>query len=108
MANTKNNWVIIDGKRYNLASMTDLELSDSKWATGVSLEAVYLMPKSKKVIMHTYSFWENRQTHGVQGDHYKIADEWEILQLADIFGDERLMELAPNVIPEEMEYSPLM
>jgi len=95
MANTKNNWVIIDGKRYNLASMTDLELSDSKWATGISLEGVYLMPRSQKVIIHTYSIWEDRRTNCVQGDHYKIADEWEIAQLADIFGDERLMELVP-------------
>lgn len=92
----KHNWIIIDGKRYNLASLKNLDISDSRCDTGIKLEAVYLMPRKKEVIIHTYSIWENRQTYGVQGDRYHIADEWEIAQLAERFGNSELLELVPE------------
>jgi len=92
----KNQWIIINGKRYNLGAMTDLDIGDPDWGTGIKLKGVYLMPKSKKVIVHTYSIWENPRTHGCYGDRYHIASQEEVANLADIFGDERLLELVPQ------------
>ena len=94
-------WVIIDDKRYNLASMKSLGLTDSNWGTGIKLEGIYLMPRSKRVIIHTYSIWENPRTHGVYGDRYHLADDTEIARLAEIFSSPKLMELVP--IAEDVE-----
>jgi hypothetical protein len=102
MANEKNQWIILEDengekKRYNLASMTRLGISirEDAWATGVSLEEVYLMPRSKKVILETYSIWEDRNTHGCVGTRYHVADPDTIARLADRSGDERLLNLVP-------------
>jgi len=96
-------WVILvdengERKRYNLASMTPLNISvrEGAWGTGVSLEQVYFMPRSKRVIMETYSVWENRQTHGVTGRQYCIADANTIAHLAERTGDERLVAMVPE------------
>ena len=90
----KQKWVIIEGKRYNLASMEDLDIWDNNWGTGIKLEGVYLMKRSKKVIVHTYSIWENPRTHCCNGDNYYVADEESIARLAEIFGG-KLVELVP-------------
>lgn len=102
MAQSKNQWIILEDengerKRYNLASMTPLNISvrEGAWATGVSLEQVYLMPRSKRIILETYSIWEDRRTHGVVGRQYRIADTDTIARLAERTGDERLLELVP-------------
>ena len=97
----KNRWITLtedDGetRRYNLASMVDLEMRDNRWGTGVRLCGAYLMPRSKRVILHTYSVWENRQTHGVQGDGYMIASGETVAQLYRETGDERLLPLIPE------------
>ncbi len=102
MAAEKNQWIILEDengerKRYNLASMTKLGITvrEGAWATGVSLEEVYLMPRSKKVILETYSIWEDRQTYGHIGTRYHVADGDTIARLADRAGDGRLLELVP-------------
>ncbi|KKL87969.1 hypothetical protein LCGC14_1929370 [marine sediment metagenome] len=99
----KNQWIILEDdsgerKRYNLASMTKLGLSvrEGAWATGVSLEEVYLMPRSKRVILETYSIWEDQRTHGCVGIRYHIAGIDTIAQLADRTGNDQLMELVPE------------
>ena len=97
----KNRWITIrddDGvtRRYNLASMTDLEIRDDRWWAGISLEGAYLMPRSKRVILHTYSVWENTRTHGVQGDGYMVAPPETVDELYRMTGDERLLTLIPE------------
>lgn len=100
----KNNWIILtdeqtgEKKRYNLASMAALNISVRRdaWATGVSLEQVYLMPRSKKIILETYSIWEDRATHGVVGTRYHIANADTIARLYEYSGDDRLLDLIPE------------
>ena len=98
---TKNHWITLtddDGvtRRYNLASMTDLEIRDNRWGTGIQLRGVYLMPRSKRVILHTYSIWEDRRTHGVVGDGYMVAPPETVAQLYRETEDERLLPLIPE------------
>ncbi len=99
----KNRWIILedeDGtrRRYNLASMTklDINIREGAYATGVSLEKVYLQPRSKRVILETHSIWENRQTHGCEGTHYHLANADSIARLAERTGNAQLMELVPK------------
>ncbi|MDD5338173.1 MAG: hypothetical protein PHG35_02010 [Dehalococcoidales bacterium] len=97
-----NKWITLtdaDGttRRYNLASMISLNISvrEGAWATGVSLKNAYLMPKSKRVILETYSIWENRATHGCIGTQYHIASPETIARLYQETSDERLVALIP-------------
>jgi len=103
MAGTKNRWIILEDasgnrKRYNLASMTPLNISvrEGAWATGVSLEQVYLMPLSRRIILETHSIWADRHTHGCIGTRYHIADPDTIARLADRTSDARLLALVPE------------
>ena len=70
----KQQWIAIDGKRYNLASMVDLGISGKHYGTGITLEHVYLMPRSKKLIVESSSIWEDPRTHGCIGRKYYIVD----------------------------------
>lgn len=93
----KGKWIVIEGHRYNLASMTKLgiKISGDSWATGVSLEEVYYMPRKKQVILHTYSVWENPRTHGCCGDNYSLACPETIAKLAQRTHNDILMGLVP-------------
>ena len=100
---SKNRWIILedaDGtrRRYNLASMTKLgiHIREGAYATGVSLEEVYLQPRSRRVVMETYSIWENQRTHCCEGTHYHLADAETIAQLAERTGNEQLLALVPE------------
>ncbi len=101
--NNENNWVTLtDGsgvrRRYNLASMTDLgiRIPEGDWGQGISLRGAYLMPRSKRVILHTFSIWENPATHERQGDGYMIAAPEALSRLYQATGDERLLPLIPD------------
>ncbi len=85
---------IIEGKRYDLRKLYQVPDADTREAGGVKREGVWIT-KSGRVIVETYSIWENRNTHGVEGTHYHFADEWEIARLADELGDPRLTALVP-------------
>jgi hypothetical protein len=50
--------------------------------TGMFREAVYIGTKSKRVVVQTYSQWEDRHTHGCIGTEYHEADEDEKATLA--------------------------
>jgi hypothetical protein len=95
----KQKWVIIEGKRYNLANMEDLGICDKRWGTGLSLEAVYMMRRSKAVIIHTYSLWQDGNHSYCVGDQYRVASEGDISRLAEIFGG-KLVELVPVAVDE--------
>lgn len=95
MAN-KNNWVVIEGRRYNLASMVELWRGHDEYGTGIYLQGVFLMPRKKQVIVETYSIWENPRTHGCYGTSYRIADDIEVAKLAEELRDIRLMALVPE------------
>ena len=100
----KNRWITLtddDGatRRYNLASMSPLGINfrQDAWATGVSLEEVYLMPRSKRLILETYSVWAER--HGspyVTGRRYHVAEPGTVAELYRRTGDERLLPLIPE------------
>ena len=99
---TQNKWIVLadesgERHRFNLASMKPLNISfrEGVWATGVSLEQVYLMPRSKRVILETYSIWEDSHTNGVTGTQYRIADADAIAHLAERTRDPQLLELVP-------------
>jgi len=98
----KNDWIILtdptgERKRYNLASMTPLNISvrEGSWATGVSLEQVYLMPRSRRVILETHSIW-NRGDGAITGTRYHIAEPDTIAALYERTRDERLLPLIPE------------
>ena len=101
----KNRWITItdeDGvtRRYNLASMTPLGISarQDSWGTGVTLEEVYLMPRSKRLILQTYSVWAERPgSPYITGRRYHVAhDDDTIAELYQRTGDERLLPLIPE------------
>jgi hypothetical protein len=104
MVNKKNQWVTAEDpetgetKRYNLASMQKLGISipEGMWGQGVSLEEVYFMPRAKKLIIETYSIWENPKTHGCYGTHYGIASNYVIGKIAQYTDDEVVMALVPE------------
>ena len=91
----KNQWITLEGRRYNIASMILINNISHTIGTGLKRVAVYLMPKSKRVLVETYSQWENRQTHACTGTQYHIADADEIAHLYDDTQDDRLLNLIP-------------
>ena len=84
-------------RRYDLRGAIDLGLSTHMdgYGTGLRLDGVYLMPKSRRVLVQTYSVWENRQTHGCVGEEWHVADLEEIAHLAGRFDCEQLRQLIP-------------
>jgi hypothetical protein len=86
--------IIVEGYRYDLGKLYEVPNASTREHSGVKRVSAWIT-KSNRVIVETYSIWENRQTHGVEGTHYHIADEDEIARLADELGDERLLELVP-------------
>lgn len=103
MAN-KQQWIAIDGKRYNLASMVNLHISDPNYGTGIKLESVHLMPRSKRLVVETYSIWENQLTHACYGQSFVIIDPTtdegfmmvtHLIKLAEGEAREKLLELLP-------------
>jgi hypothetical protein len=98
-----NRWITledVDGtrRRYNLASMRRLgiRIPEGAYDTGVILQEVYLQPRSRRVILETYSIWEDRRTHCCEGTRYHLADADTIGQLAARTGNEQLLALVPE------------
>ena len=96
----KGKWIVIesengDKKRVNLSSLTVIWEGNKETGTGTFRNAVYLMPKAKRVIVETYSQWENPMTHVCYGTSYHFADDREIADLADDLQDGRLLNLVP-------------
>lgn len=60
--------------------------SCKNFGTGVSLEAIYRGPRTGRFILHTYSIWENRQTHGVMGDQFYEVDLSAFLHACECAG----------------------
>ena len=100
----ENRWITLrdeDGttRRYNLASMTPLGISarQDAWGTGVELEQVYLMPRSKRLILQTYSVWAERPGSPYnEGRRYHVAEPETVAELYRRIGDERLLPLIPE------------
>lgn len=90
------NNIVVEGLRYDTEKLIDLELDEEEISTGVTRQNVWMTPKSKRVIVETYSIWENPRTHGVQGTNYHFADAEEIASLTHKTGNEHLMALLPE------------
>jgi len=89
-----NSWAIVEGRKYNLEQMESLGISTHE-EHGVTIKNVYLT-KGKRVLVHTYSIWEDRTTHGVVGDQYHFADPEEIASLARRFKCPKLIAMVPD------------
>ena len=63
-------------RRYDLRGAIDLDISGSmdEYGVGRRLDGVYVMPRSQRVLVQTYSIWEDRRTHGVTGTQWHVAD----------------------------------
>jgi hypothetical protein len=86
-----------ESKRLNLSGAIDLGHSQLRGG-GVDLEGIYLMPRSQRVIVNTYSRWEDRSRPGrVIGESWHEADNDEIAAYAREFDDERLAALLPEL-----------
>lgn len=87
---------IVDGRQYDTDKMTDLGIS-TRENHGVSIEGVYMTPKSKRVFVHTHSIWASGRNDGtVVGNQWHEADTFEIARLADEHDCEALLEMVPE------------
>ena len=92
-------------RRYDISSAIDLGIGDREacrveYGTGVWLRRVLLMPRSKRVLVRTFSQWVQRD--GTQTGHrWHVADAEEIAHLARKFQREELKEILPVVRDEE-------
>lgn len=87
-------------KRLNLANAIDLDCSENNIGVGIDLEGVYLMPRSLRVIVHSYSRWDNG--HGRVGGHsWHEADNDQIADYARRFDETRLAALLPELSDDD-------
>ena len=86
--------VIVDGKRYDLSKWKDLEL-ERREHHGISLRGVYLHPDGKRVLVNTYSIWDDG-TGKCVGAKWHFASAEEIAVLAEEFDSEELVALVPE------------
>ena len=109
-ANTKTRIVVVtdpetgETKRFNISGAVDLDISQNNWNTGIDLCGVYLQPRAQRVIVHTWSRWEDRRNPGrpgrVYGDCWKIAYNGMIARLAREFDCDELYRLLPEFCDE--------
>lgn len=67
------NSVIINGKRYDLRGMELLDYSEPQ-DHGVSVERVWYGPRSHRLIVHSYSCWQDQMSGRVVGDLYAVYE----------------------------------
>jgi len=46
-----------------------------------------MQPRIKRIIIETYSIWENPQTHSCVGTVYSVADDMDIARIGKIIHD---------------------
>lgn len=92
-------------KRFNLSGAQQVMennpmlggISQHDWSTGVDLEAVYLQPRARRVIVEFYSRWDDG--HGrVRGGYFQVADNDLIARIAKKFDCEELAALLPEYV----------
>ncbi len=88
-------WVVVDGKRYDLEVCKDLAISTGE-ERGVKVTGVYVTP-SGKLIVGTFSIWERPGSGGQPiGQGYHFAEAAEVAELASRFGTAELVEMVPE------------
>ena len=55
------------------------------YRTGITLRAIYAQPVKQRVIIETYSIWEDRETHCCVGTEYRELDVEQIQELCKDF-----------------------
>ncbi len=66
--------VTIDGRRYDLGGMTALDYS-TREVGGVRVVGAWYGPRSRRLIVHRYSIWEDPSRPGcVQGDRWSVYE----------------------------------
>lgn len=86
---------VIEGKRYDLSKLYQVEDAQTRENGGISREGVWVT-KSGRVIVETYSIWESSRHDGTcVGQQYHFADADEIARLAAELEDEKLLALVP-------------
>ena len=84
----------IEGKRYDTDRMIDLGIS-TREQHGVSIEGVYMTPRSKRVFVETYSIWDCGDG-SVVGGRLHEADMLEIADMADRHNCDALFARVPD------------
>ena len=65
---------------------------------GIAIKGVYLQPRARRVIVHTYSIWEDRSQPGCCiGTRYHVADSDEVARFVE---DGLALEPVSGIIPE--------
>ncbi len=93
----------LDGRtrHVTLTHAKRLGIGKKEWAVGIDLIEVYLQPRAKMVVLHTFSRWENPGHLGrAVGDSWHEADNLMIAKLAKEFEQEdgELLALLPQYV----------
>ncbi len=71
--------------------------------TGITREAVFVGPKTKRVVVKTYSVWQKGNSGCCEGTSFHEADDQEIAVLADFDSDiAEQLEKHAIIIPEAL------
>ncbi len=86
---------IIEGKRYDLSKLYQVEGAKTRENHGISRKGVWVT-KSGRVIVETDSIWASGRNDGTTvGRQYHFAGADEIAALAAELEDEKLVALVP-------------
>ena len=86
----------IDGRRYQLEGHALVAVKARETSTGHWIDAIYLLPRSRVVIVETRSQWDDGHGRSI-GTQYHIADQTEIGDMAERFDLDELRALLPLV-----------
>lgn len=86
-------------RRLSIPNKPAWEGSD-KLGTGVTLEAIYIGPRTGRVVAETYSCWDDGDG-GVHGTSYRLADRDYRAQLANDYPD--VADAIDAAHPEDIE-----
>jgi hypothetical protein len=87
--------LVVEGRRYNTDRMIDLGIS-TREEHGVSIKGVWITPRSRRVVVLTYSIWQRGNSGECIGQTVHIANAAEIEGLAHRFGTPELVALVPE------------
>lgn len=72
---------MIDGTTRRLSLPTGITIDDKQFATGMTLESVFVGPRSGRVVIQTYSVWDDG-TGRCRGRAWRELDAREIRWVA--------------------------
>lgn len=86
-----------DPRRMNLVHAERTDIGEFEWRTGVELVAVYYQRRAQRVVVETFSRWDDGRGR-IVGRQFTEADNETIAELARKFDElEHLAELLPEL-----------